>query len=383
MIKDAFNKLDSWVMKNGWQGYDPYDIKGTKLFLPLQKNKYTSFGSQLFLNRFPMFFRKVFRIKREVNAKAMALFARGYLNCYRKGGDEKYLKKGLACLDWLIENPSRDYSGYCWGYPFDWQSRIFIPKETPSGVVTSITAHAFLDAYEELDDKKYLNLANSCCNFIMNDLNIDKVEDDMICFSYTPLDGFHVHNANLFSSSTLLRTYQCLKNEKYKELGKLAINFTMGHQKEDGSWYYWAPPDKVLEIIDNYHTGFVLECLNTCRRTLGKDFGYLDELKKGLVFYAKNLFFEDRVPKMTHESIYPIDIHSCAQGIITFCEVADFDPKYLKLAKRIAEWTINNMQDDEGYFYYRIYRKGYVDKMPYIRWGQAWMLRALSYLVHV
>jgi len=38
------------------------------------------------------------------------------------------------------------------------------------------------------------------------------------------------------------------------------------------------------------------------------------------------------------------------------------------------------MQDKEGYFYYRIYKNNYVNKMPYIRWGQAWMLRALSYL---
>jgi len=37
------------------------------------------------------------------------------------------------------------------------------------------------------------------------------------------------------------------------------------------------------------------------------------------------------------------------------------------------------MQDENGYFYYRIY-KNYVDRTPYIRWGQAWMLRGLSYL---
>ena len=111
MIEDAFHKLDSWVMENGWQGYDPYDIKGTKLFLPLQKNKYTNFGSNLLLNRFPMLSRKVFRVKKAINAKAMALFARGYLNCYKKSGDEKHLDIALSCLNWLIENPSKGHSG--------------------------------------------------------------------------------------------------------------------------------------------------------------------------------------------------------------------------------------------------------------------------------
>ena len=156
-----------------------------------------------------------------------------------------------------------------------------------------------------------------------------------------------------------------------------AINFTVSHQNEDGSWYYWAPPDKLLYHIDNYHTGFILECLNICRRAL-KDFEYEDELKRGLEFYAENLFLED-IPKFTNKSVYPIDIHSCAQAIITFCEVFDFDARYLSMAEKVARWTINNMQDEKGYFYYRVYKK-YVDKTPYMRWCQAWMLRALSYL---
>jgi rhamnogalacturonyl hydrolase YesR len=388
MIKDAFNKLDSWVMKNGWQGYDPYDIKGTKLFLPLQKNKYATFGSTLLLNRFPMLFRKVFRVKKAINAKAMALFARGYLNCYKKHffkkesfSKEKFLEKAVFCLNWLIENPSKDYTGFCWGYPFDWQSRVFIPKGTPSGVVTSTAAHAFLDAYEIMKDDKYLNIAKSCCDFILNDLNADEVEEDKICFSYTPIDNYHVHNASLFSASTLLRTFTYIKNEEYKDMGLKAINFTVSYQNEDGSWYYWAPPDKLIFNIDNYHTGFVLECLNICRRALKGEFEfeYERELRRGLEFYANNLFLDDGTPKLTNESVYPVDIHSCAQAIITFCELADFEPKYLRLAEKVAEWSIKNMQDEEGFFYYRIY-KNYVDRMPYIRWGQAWMLRGLSYI---
>lgn len=377
-VRQSIDLLDKWIEQNGWAGYDPYDIRGTKLFLLLQKNKYTGFGSNLLLNRFPMFSRKVFRVKKEINAKAMALFARGYLNLYIKSRDEKYLNKALSCLNWLMENPSKGYSGFCWGYPFDWQSRIFIPKETPSGVVTSIVAHAFLDAYEITGNEKYLIIAKSCCDFILNDLNVDQVDKNKICFSYTPIDNFHIHNANLFSASTLLRTYAHAKNEKYKDIGIKAINFTVSYQNEDGSWYYWAPPDELLYNIDNYHTGFVLECLNIARRVLGGEFEYKRELRRGLDFYANNLFLDDGTPKLTNKSVYPVDIHSCAQAIITFCELSDFEPKYLSMAEKVAEGSIKNMQDEKGYFYYRIY-ENYVDRMPYIRWGQAWMLRGLSY----
>jgi uncharacterized protein YyaL (SSP411 family) len=167
-------------------------------------------------------------------------------------------------------------------------------------------------------------------------------------------------------------------------LGVKAVNFTISHQNENGSWYYWATPDRLLYSIDNYHTGFVLECLNVCRRALAGEFKYVSELRRGLEFYADNLFLGDGTPKMYNAAargIYPIDVHSCAQGIITFCELADFEPRYLNTAEKIAGWTISNMQDKEGYFYYRIYKNWKTDKTAYIRWGQGWMLRALSYLV--
>jgi len=378
-IRKSLEILDKWVENNGWEGYDPYDIKETKLFLYFQKNRYTAFAADLIVSLFPNLSRKIFRVKKRVIPKAMALFARGYLILYKKLEDKKYLNKALYCLNWLVNNPSKGYSGFCWGYPFDWQSRIFIPKGTPCSVVTSIAAHAFLDAYEILGDKKYLNIAESCCNFMINDLNIDKVDNDKICFSYTPIDNFHVHNANMWVASVLARVYKYTKNEKFKEMCLKATNFTVSYQNEDGSWYYWAPPDKLAYRIDNYHTGFVLECLNIIRRELGDEFKYEEELRNGLKFYKENLFLDDGTPKMTNKRIYPIDIHSCAQAIITFYELSDFEPKYLSMAEKVAKWTIKHMQDEKGYFYYRIY-KYFVDKTPYIRWGQAWMLRALSSL---
>lgn len=381
MLVASLSKLDTWLDQNGFAGYDPYDIRGTKIYLFLQRSRCTSLGMSSLVDRYPMLFRRLFRTKKQVNPKAMALFARAYLNLYRKTREEYNLEKALVCLNWLKENPSLGHSGYCWGYPSDWQSRVFIPKRTPSCIVTSTAAHAFLDAYELLKDKSYLSVVKGCCDFIISDLNIDNVSKDEVCFSYTPIDHFHVHNANLLSASVLLRSYPQLNEDQYKELGVKAVNFSVRHQNEDGSWYYWAPPDRLLYSIDNYHTGFILESLNISRRVLRREFQHVSELRKGMKFYADNLFLDNGRPKMLHDSVYPIDVHSCAQGIITFCELADFEPKFLNQAHKVAEWTINNMQDKEGHFYYRIYKHGNIDKTPYIRWGQAWMLRALSYLV--
>lgn len=382
-VTKAIIMLDNWIERNGWSGYDPYDIKGMCLFRPLQKNSYSSFISNALLNRFPTLFRKIFKIRKEIYADAMANFARGYLNLYKKFRYEKYLNKAIFALNWLIENSNRNFKGFCWGLPFDWQTRILIPKNTPCGVTTAMSTHAFLDAYETLKNPRYLEVVKGCCVFLTRYLKVDYVNKDELCFSYTPLDNFHIHNANLWIASAILRANLYIKNKELDHLAVKALNFTIKHQNDDGSWFYWAPPDKLLYQVDNYHTGFILECLNIARRILKDQFKYEENLKKGLDFYIKNLFLKDGTPKFTKDSCYPIDTHSCAQAIITFNELADFESKK-DLVEKVTRWTIKHMQSDDGYFYYRIYKYGnckWIDKTPYIRW-QAWMLRALSYVVN-
>jgi hypothetical protein len=56
--------------------------------------------------------------------------------------------------------------------------------------------------------------------------------------------------------------------------------------------------------------------------------------------------------------------------------------KYRDLAEKVMDWMIGNLRDNTGYFYYR---KGKLmkNKIPYIRWSQAWAFHALTeYLFH-
>jgi len=55
--------------------------------------------------------------------------------------------------------------------------------------------------------------------------------------------------------------------------------------------------------------------------------------------------------------------------------------EYRNLAETVMNWTIDNLRDRTGYFYYR---KGKFlrNKIPYIRWSQAWAFHALTeYLI--
>jgi len=385
----SIRKLDDWLEKNGWAGYDPYDVKGHPTGLRLSRlgsnaNFFQKVERRLLFSlepRFPMACRRILGVKKQINAKAMGLFASAYINLYSMEKDNRYLQKAKECIDWLIENPSRGYSGFCWGYPFDWQSRVFIPKETPSGVVSSVCGRAFWDFYQLTQEERYLEICESICKFFLNDLNIDEVDDNRICFSYTPVDNFHVHNANLFIAETLIRVGTEANNYEFIEIGTKAVNYTLAEQNDDGSFYYWGPQDEMLYNIDHYHTGFVLRAPYSIYQ-ITDDKNLFSKIEKCYRHYLKNFFEDDTIPKLKPDSKYPINIHSCAEAILCLSTLLDDFPEGADVLGKTTVWIIDNMQDKQGFFYYMIYPNRTI-KIPYIRWAQAWMLNALSNLREV
>jgi hypothetical protein len=55
-------------------------------------------------------------------------------------------------------------------------------------------------------------------------------------------------------------------------------------------------------------------------------------------------------------------------------------PNSIDTAVRVARWTLTNMQDRSGYFYYRKYPL-ITNKTPTFHWGQATMFAALAVLL--
>lgn len=389
-VKESIHRLDNWAESNGWSGFDPYDIKGSPLFLLLQNRAIRELLPVRVLrkiafsfdNTYPTEMRRIFGIKRATNAKAMGLFARGYLLLFQITKQEHYFEKALQCLKWLIENPSPGYAGMAWGYPFDWQSVIFIPQGTPSVVVSCVVGDAFWTAYQIVGEKDYLDVCESICQFITNDLNIDRIDNNTICFSYTPLDDFHVHNANLFAAEYLVRVGIATDNQSYIDLGTQAASYALLEQNADGSIYYWGKKQNHVNPnhIDHYHSGFEMRSLNSLWKSTDR-LDYYHSLKRYYQFYYQNLIYKDdnsTIPKHTPERLYPVNIHSCAEAILLNAVLSnDFDEAAIILPD-LTRWTTNNMQTPEGWFAYQYRQNGKLTNIPYIRWGQAWMLLALA-----
>jgi hypothetical protein len=378
IINSSLSGLKAYIEDKQWKGYDPYDALNSPF---LRAFSFSMRSLRILytqgLKRFPLNTRKLLIIKEGFNPKAMGLFLSSYLALYRTSGSREYIKKAKFFIDWLMDNSLDGYAGPCWGYNFHWQSRAFFaPAGTPTAVNTCFIANAFLDAYEVLGDGRYLEIARKSCDFIIRSLNIYKISDDKICFSYTPFDNLKVYNANLLSAALLSRVHFTTREEPLLDYAHRAVNFCVYYQNEDGSWGYGLAPSQ--NWVDNHHTGFLLESLYDYARFSDRS-DIIANLDLGLGYYRRTFFEENGLPRCYNTKTYPADIHSAAESIIVFTRLRDLDTGNLGWAKKIALWTVTNMQDPKGYFYYQKH-KHYSNKIPYMRWSQAWMFKALTYL---
>ena len=84
--------------------------------------------------------------------------------------------------------------------------------------------------------------------------------------------------------------------------------------------------------------------------------------------------------KYFHDRRYPIDIHCVAQSIITPIVLRHLCADNIGLSETVFRWTMDNMWDPRGFFYYRVLRFGTI-RTSYMRWSQAWMLLAMATLL--
>lgn len=379
-------KLISYCESQNYVGWDPYDGLNSKLFnrLPLKQSSLARLAWIQFFKRSPINFRPLFQVDKGHNPKGLGLFLSGYskILLHQNKGNSFPLKiddleaKVHSLAELLLESVSKGYSGACWGYNFDWQARggLHFPAHTPTVVATTYAAYGLLDAYEATKKMEYLDAACDAQNFVLNDLRRDYRDNDEFLFSYSVLPGNNkVYNASLLGSKLLARIYSYTSVDSLLYESKASVDAVIRAQNPDGSWMYGEGPTQGW--IDSFHTGFNLEALSDYARFTG-DESVLPSMEAGFEFYTKSFFTTEGVPKYYHNSIYPIDIHSPAQLAVTI-HALQRHGKFQELVDRVLAWTIQNMQSNQGYFYYQK-KPLWTSKIPFMRWSQAWMMHALT-----
>jgi hypothetical protein len=376
----AHRDLWGWCRAQNLAGFDPYDGLNSRFFqaTPLRKSRAARLAWTQFFKRSPVNFRNLAGVPRERNAKGVALFALAALADYRHSQTKEAEVAARELLDDLIGMSLKGFSGACWGYNFDWQSRsFFAPKGVPTLVPTAFAARALGEAAEVIDTAEYLPFARTICDFILNDLNRSEETGDEVCFSYSPLDHTRVFNASLLAGEVMATVGGLIGEVSLCNWAMRAARYVTRRQRADGSWAYGA--DGTQNWSDNFHTAFTLASLSRIIDACEARDELEPALARGYEYWKERFFLSNGWPKYYPDRLYPTDVHSAAAAIVTLVELRGRFTATLDLAEQIAAWTIENLRSPQGYFYYQR-RRFYTNRISYIRWSQAWMAYALARL---
>jgi hypothetical protein len=375
-VYESMKKVERWVEDHNYEAYEPFDGLSSA-FRPL------TFRIEL-LERFlqqavrqsPINIRPIVGVKPLPSTKGRGYMAAGYMTLYKLTGHVDYKQKAIWNLEWLIEHKSPKFNEYSWANHFDYTSRGGHYTKHESIIVwTSLIGQAFLDGFELFHEERFLEVAESACRWI---LALPRERTDKgTCISYHNLGQNSVHNASMLGAAMLARTWRHNPRGEYLELASSAMQYSCACQLPDGAWWYGEAPK--YRWVDNFHTGYNLDSLKCYVDNTG-DQSCSAHLKRGFEYFRSTFFDPSGRPRYYHNRAQPIDIQCASQAIETLAKFSPDHDGALRLAFRVAGWTIKNMQDPAGYFYYRLYPL-ITAKAPMLHWGQATMYYALSLLL--
>ena len=315
---------------------------------------------------------------------ADAHYAMGFSYLYQVLNTEDYYNKAVHFLNILLQTRCQDYDNYCWGYPFNWETRNgTIPIGTPLITTTPYAYEAFWEVYKIDNNEKWLEVIHSIVQHVVNDIKDFKISTNAKTCSYSPLknDFGGIVNASAYRAFLLTSASILLNSNSYWKIAEQNLNFVLQAQQENGSWFYAI--DNKRDFVDHFHTCFVLKALAKIERLTGHE-GCNLAINKGVEFYVQNLFTEEGYPKpfsiAPRLTVYKQELYDYAECINLGILLNDrFDSLHVVFNKTLEDLFMR-WQRRDGSFRSRKLIFGW-DNVPMHRWAQAQIFRSLSYLV--
>lgn len=367
--------------KRDYKGWDYVDGMSSCLLqgLPLD-NKWLNIAVQETVKRAPVNVRPLFLVEQRRNFKGVALFAMANFRAERLlvdqrpaagEGDVPYRNEGLELLDWLLENRSTGFSGFCGGHQHTIQGLHHQgPINDPDLTSTADAVTALLRGAKF--DRAYAEVAHTAADWAIEDMDYREI-DGGATITYFPKqpDDVYTLNAGAVAARMFLELYDDVGDDELRAYGERLLRYIAQMQTSEGGWYYQVPADSSHLSMDNHHNGFIIEAFQRHRDITGSD-EFDETLERSLSFYRNVLFEEDGAPNWDEASAYPRDIHAAAQGILVFTHAGEY-----AFARRIIDWACTNLSDGNGRFYFRKHRF-YTKRITLMRWCQAWMTYAIA-----
>jgi|HubBroStandDraft_4_1064222.scaffolds.fasta_scaffold14788_2 hypothetical protein len=378
---DVLDRVLQTARSANYEGYSKHDGLNSPLLALVGGNRrLTRLAAIQVVTRSPVDIRPLVGVRKARNAKGLSLFARALLARHRMTGSQDDATQARGLLDWLIDHPAQGFDGLCWGYPYPWQDvGFFAPRDFPNRVVTAHVGQALVDGYETLQDERYLDAASRAVWFLLQAPKTLFEDADRRCVSYVPDQNIDwiVMDVSALAGAMAARVGAITGDADLIREGGRLVRYVVSKQTDEGAWFYAEPPSASHITHDNYHTGFILDAIQQYGISAGSD-EFDDSYRRGIDFYERRLFEPNGAARFMNDRLYPIDIHGCAQGIITFSLQQRHQGTGAEMATRVLNWTLANMWDPAtGWFYYQR-RRGYRTRIRELRWCQGWMSRALS-----
>jgi hypothetical protein len=314
---------------------------------------------------------------------ADAHYAMGFALLAKTSGSDSHYNRAVHFLEVLRETRCRGYEDYCWGYPFDWETRTgTIKSNTPLITTLPYVYEAFSQVHAIDGQPEWQRIMLSIAEHAYNSyLDHDTTPDAASC-SYTPSpqDSGGVINASAYRAFLLTQAAYDFSDRRYQKVAERNLNFVLASQNSDGSWYYST--DGQRDFVDHFHTCFVLKALakieelTGCRRCR-------NAIELGVAYYVKNLFDAEGLPlpfsKAPRLTVYRRELYDYAEclnaSVLLSNRFAELDKRFLRVLNDLfVRW-----QKPDGSFRSRQLRFGW-DNVPMHRWAQAQTFRSLSFL---
>lgn len=378
-LTQAIETLRTWIEMRQFAGYEPFDLLNSRYLSGAWARK--ALPAILLIQSGKRFaglrLRQALKVPLSRNPKALGLCLSAYCDLAQAGYDVSAEAAWLK--DQLIQLRSPGEAEYCWGYDWDFVSLrgARLPAFAPNCIASCFCANAMMEKHKVFADSEALEVAESVSRFLVNRLNRSFESNDAICFSYTPNDRTLIYNSSALAGVLLARAGRMSGNEHYLSLARRAMVFLQKEQLSTGGWYYGRL--RRQHWIDSFHSSYNICALLDYQRITG-DSSFEEAMLLGHRYYQNSFFTKEGAPKYFNNRTFPIDIHTCSQAILHFAAVSAVDPTALERAWKTFQWTMRNMAEADGSFYYQRHRL-WTNRTPYMRWGQAWMLRALAKLL--
>ncbi|WP_299982499.1 hypothetical protein [uncultured Pseudoteredinibacter sp.] len=359
-------------------GHDPFDGLNSRIFtcMPVLKNGILGLLWTQLHKVSPINFRPAMLIPKMRNPKGIALYILGMIENDLPVKDHHIRDVCVELADWLVSVKSDPeiWPDSCWGYHFDWKARAFyVPKGKPNVITTIYVSQALYRLGRLLNRSDYIQEAFSSANFIVEKLYT--FHDSKNYFAYIPGETAFVHNASLWGAAWVAFVGSETNNDRYRDLSLLVARQSVRDQLENGSWVYGSSSHH--QFIDGFHTGYNLEALSLIRSSLEQS-ELTESIDLGYKYYRENFFTDSFDAKYYNDNVYPLDMHSVAQAIITLLGVGGGKEDYA-LADRVISRSIEQMfcPRSRKFFYQKT--KWYTNRIDYTRWTQAWVYYSFSY----